>query len=102
MPQLAEGRPSRAALNGLPSATRNDPLRSLVASPSGQRLELRRRQPRDSLGHDHGQVAARVGGDDLGVERLAVDGADVERCAPLTTWKAVRISPASPMTTPEP
>ncbi len=38
MPQLAEGLPSRAALNELPSAIRNAPLRSRPASPIGSGL----------------------------------------------------------------
>ena len=95
MPQLADGRPSRAALNGLPSATRNDPLRSLAASPSGDRLELRAAA---SPATSRGTITARS----LRGSAAMISASNAcrsaartfSRLAPLTTWKAVRISPS--------
>ena len=67
MPQLADGLPSRAALNELPSAIKNAPLRSLPASPIASGLSLGEFGGIAFDGRDDGQVAAGVGGDDLGV-----------------------------------
>ena len=77
MPQLAEGVPSRAALNELPSAIRNAPFAQLEpASPIGQRLEPGWIGPVALDRDDHGQVAPRVGRDDLGIELLPVGRAN--------------------------
>ncbi len=78
MPQLADGLPSRAALNELPSAIRNAPLRSLPASPIARGLSLGNSAPSLSIGRDDGQVAPRVGRDDLGLEFLPVGRANDE------------------------
>ncbi len=85
MPQLAEGLPSRAALNELPSAIRNVPLRSRPASPIARGLSRGASAPSPSTRNDHGQVAARVGRDDLGVELLAAGGANDQLARTLTT-----------------
>ncbi len=102
MPQLADAWPSRAALNGLPSASRNDPLRSRPASPIGTGRSLGGGWP----GTRRGATTARS----LRGSAAMISASNpwrpsaqtTRRFAPLTTWNAVRISPDSPMTTPEP
>ncbi len=103
IPQLAEGLPSSlAALNGLPRAIRKEPLRRRVASPMGIGLSRGGSAPRSWTGDRtarslRGSAAMISASNDWPPTALTLS-----RAAPRTTWKAVRISPWSPITTPEP